>query len=83
MAQWIADRFCNFTKMEYTEALGQILFNLRMTWLNLSVYNEDNFLYENGKNMLTNMLDDINKHKGDYSYSKPYTLEDFYGLAIK
>ena len=49
----------------------------------LSVYNEDNFLYENGKNMLTNMLDDINKHKGDYSYSKPYTLEDFYGLAIK
>lgn len=83
MAQWIAYRFCNFTKMEYTEALGQILFNLRMTWLNLSVYNEDNFLYENGKNMLTNMLDDINKHKGDYSYSKPYTLEDFYGLAIK
>ncbi len=83
MAEWIADRFCEFTRMKYEDVLGQVLFNLHMTWLNLSVYNEDNYLYENGKNILTNMLDDINLHKGDYSYNKPYTLEDFYGLVIK
>lgn len=83
MAQWIADRFSKFTKGNYEEILGQVLFNLNMTWLNLSVYNEHNFQYENGKSLLVNMLDDVNKQKNSYNYSKPFTLEDIYGSIIK
>ena len=54
-----------------------------MTWLNLSVYNEHNFQYENGKSLLANMLDDVNKQKDSYNYIKPFTLEDIYGSIIK
>lgn len=83
-AQWIADRFCKFTKStNYEEMLGKILFNLNMTWLNLSVYNEYNFQYENGKSLLMNMLDDVNINKDSYNYDKPFTLEDIYGSIIK
>ena len=84
MAQWIAGRFCNFTKTtNYEETLGKILFNLNMTWLNLSVYNEHNFQYENGKSLLVNILEDINNQKNNYNYQKPFTLEDIYGAIIK
>ena len=54
-----------------------------MTWLNLSVYNEQNFLYENGKSLLENMLDDVLRNKDKYKYSKPFTLENIYGDIIK
>lgn len=54
-----------------------------MTWLNLSVYNEQNFLYENGKSLLENMLDDINDNKNSYNYNKKFTLEEIYGSIIK
>ena len=84
LGQWIAERFCNFTKsINYEELLGKILFNLNMTWLNLSVYNEYNFQYENGKSLLMNMLDDVNLNKFSYNYNKPFTLEDIYGSIIK
>lgn len=84
MAQWIADKFCGFVKnVVYEDILGQVLFNLKMTWLNLSVYNSQNFLYENGKSLLENMLDDINDNKDSYSYDKAFTLEDVYGSIIK
>lgn len=84
MAQWIADRFCQFVKSEvYEDVLGKVLFNLQMTWLNLSVYNEHNFLYENGKSLLLNMLDSVKDNKDSYSYNKPFTLEDIYGSIIK
>lgn len=83
-AQWIAEKFCKFANVSYEETLGQILFNLNMTWLNLAVYNDNNFLYENGQSLLKNMLDDVNKQKGTYNYNKQkFTLEDIYGLAIK
>lgn len=84
VSQWIAKRFCEFTKSNnYEEILGKILFNLQMTWLNLSVYNEQNFQYENGKSLLENMLEDVNKQKDSYNYYKPFTLEDIYGSIIK
>ena len=54
-----------------------------MTWLNLSVYNEQNFLYENGKSLLENMLDDVLRNKDKYKYNKPFTLENIYGDIIK
>lgn len=83
MAQWITKRFCEFTKMKEEEVLGQVLFNLKMTWLNLSVYNNTDYQTKNGKSLLENMLDDVNDQKNKYSYSKAYTLEDFYGMVIK
>lgn len=84
MARWIADKFCEYAKISNKEEiLGKILFNLHMTWLNLSVYNEQNFLYENGKSLLDNMLDDVNRNKDKYSYDKPFTLEEIYGSIIK
>lgn len=84
LSQWIADRFCKFVKgVNYEEILGRVLLNLKLTWLNLAVYNEHNFLYENGKSLLQNMLDDVNQQKDSYNYSKPFTLEDIYGAIIK
>ena len=82
-AEFISQKFVDFTKMKYEEVLGKVLFNLKMTWLNLSVYNEQNFLYENGKSLLENMLDDVLRNKDKYKYSKPFTLENIYGDIIK
>lgn len=83
MAQWIARRFCDFTRDKYEDVLGKVLFNLNMTWLNLSVYNSQNWYSENGKSLLENMLDDVNRQKDNYSYKDEYTLEQFYGMIIK
>lgn len=83
MGTWIASRFSSFTGMPYEEVLGKVLFNLRLTWLNLSVYNESDYITENGKSLLENMLDDVNSNKNSYSYNKACTLEDFYGSLIK
>ena len=83
MAQWIASRFSDFTKMKYEDALGKVLFNLKMTWLNLSVYNNTDYRSKNGKSLLENMLDDVNNQKDNYSYKGEYTLESFYGMIIK
>ena len=82
-AQWIAKRFSDFAKVAYEEVLGQVIFNLQMTWLNLAVYNDTNCMKRNGKNLLENMLDDVNKNKNKYKYNKEYSLEEFYGLPIK
>lgn len=83
MAQWIAGRFAEFTKVPEEEILGKILFNLKMTWLNLSVYNSVDYPTENGKSLLETMLDDVNNQKDKYSYKNEYTLESFYGMLIK
>lgn len=83
MATWIASRFSDFTGMAYEEVLGKVIFNLKMTWLNLSVYNEMDYLTENGKSLLENMLEDVKQNKYKYKYNKLYTLEDFYGSLIK
>lgn len=83
MAQWITTRFSDYTKMKYEDVLGKVLFNLKMTWLNLSVYNSMDYYSENGKSLLENMLDDVNKQKDNYSYKNEYTLEQFYGMIIK
>lgn len=83
MAQWITGRFAEFVKMKEEDLLGKILFNLKMTWLNLSVYNNTDYQTENGKMLLGNMLDDVNNQKNKYSYKGVYTLEDFYGMTIK
>ena len=69
--------------MAYEEVLGKVIFNLKMTWLNLSVYNEMDYLTENGKSLLENMLEDVKQNKDKYKYNKLYTLEDFYGSLIK
>jgi 5'-3' exonuclease len=83
MAQWISSRFSEFSKINEDELLGKIIFNLKMTWLNLSVYNNTDYQTKNGKTLLENMLDDVNLHKEEYSYNKKYSLEDFYGMTIK
>lgn len=83
MAQWITSRFSEFTKISEEELLGKVIFNLKMTWLNLSVYNNTDYQTKNGKSLLENMLDDVNNQKDNYSYNKAYSLEDFYGMVIK
>lgn len=83
MAQWIASRFAEFAKVREEDILGNVLFNLKMTWLNLSVYNNTDYQTENGKSLLENMLDDVNNQKDKYSYKGAYTLESFYGMVIK
>ena len=83
MAQWIATKFSEFSHMPYEDVLGKVLFNLKMTWLNLSVYNEMNYWSKDGKSLLERMLDDVNHQKDKYSYNNEYTLEKFYGMVIK
>ena len=73
----------NVTHQNEDEVLGKILFNLKMTWLNLSVYNEMNYHSRSGKSLLERMLDDVNLQKDKYSYNNTYTLENFYGMSIK
>ena len=79
MSMWIADRFAKFANLNYEETLGKVLFNLKMTWLNLETYNGIRVCGD----LLVNMLDDIKLNKDTYSYNKAYTLEDFYGMMIK
>lgn len=83
LAQWIAGKFSEFSGMSEELVLGAVLFNLKMTWLNLSVYNEMNWRSKDGRSLLEHMLDDVNAQKDKYSYNKPYTLEQFYGMVIK
>jgi len=78
-AMWIADRFSKFANLNYEETLGKVLFNLKMTWLNLETYNGVKVCGD----LLKNMLEDIKANKDTYSYKKLYTLEDFYGMTIK
>lgn len=83
MALWINGKFSEFVKVKEEYFLGKILFNLKMAWLNLSVYNNTDYKTENGKSLLENILDDVNDKKNKYSYNKVYTLENFYGMVIK
>ena len=76
---WIAERFSKFANLNYEETLGKVLFNLKMTWLNLETYNGIRFCGD----LLKNILTDINLNKNNYKYNKLYTLEDFYGMIIK
>lgn len=81
MASWIFLRFSQFVKIEDEDKIfKQIFFNLKMTWLNYSSYEEVNI---SGENLLEKMLDDINNQKLKYSYNKKYNLESFYGMLIK
>ena len=79
MAMWIADRFSKFANIGYEDTLGKVLFNLKMTWLNLETYNGISVCGD----LLRNMLIDVNDNKDKFSYKKSYTLEDFYGMMIK
>lgn len=83
MAQWIATRFSSFTGMKYEDVLGKVLFNLKMVWLNLSVYNCKDYYTVSGKSLLENMLDDVLRQKDTYSYDGEWSLEHFYGALIK
>lgn len=83
LSQWIAGKFSEFAKMPEEVVLGMVLFNLKMTWLNLSVYNEMNWKSKDGRSLLERMLDDVNAQKDKYSYNRGYTLEQFYGMPIK
>ena len=79
MAMWIADRFAKWANMPYEDVLGKVLFNLKMTWLNLETYNGVKVCGD----LLKNMLENIRENKDTYSYKKSYTLEEFYGMIIK
>lgn len=83
MARWIASRLGDFIKVNEELILGEIIFNLKLAWLNLSVYNNTDYKTTNGKSLLENILDDINNQKNNYSYNKKYSLEEFYGMMIK
>jgi len=83
MSQWLAGRFSEYAKLDEKVVLGQVLFNLKMTWLNLSVYNNTDYQTKNGKSLLENMLDDVNNQKENYNYNKAFTLEQFYGMLLK
>ncbi len=83
MARWISMRFAEFTKQQEHDVFNAVYFNLQMVWLNLSVYNENNYLSENGKSLLENMIDNVSKQKDQYNYNKSYSLEEFYGMIIK
>lgn len=82
-ARWIASRFCDFTKIPEEDILGKIIFNLKMTWLNLSAYNETDYITYDGKSLLECMSDNVTQNSNKYTYNKPYTLENFYGMLIK
>lgn len=79
MSMWIADRFSKFANLNYEDTLGKVLFNLKMTWLNLETYNGISVCGD----LLKNMLDNVKENCNNYSYKKSYTLEDFYGMKIK
>lgn len=83
MSRWISSKFAEFIKVEEHDIYNNVYFNLQMTWLNLSTYNSNNYVSENGKTLLENMLDNVVTNKDKFSYNKPYTLEQFYGMAIK
>lgn len=83
MSNYIKDIFSKYIKEDIPDLFEKILFNVKMTWLNLAVYNDDDFLYKNKNNLITNMLHDIKEQKDKYNYIKTYTLEDFYGFVIK
>lgn len=82
-ATWIAQLFADYTHEPYEEVLGKVLFNLKVTWLNVSVYNEIDYQTESGKSLLETMLDEIPTLKDTYTYNKEFTLEQFYGMMIK
>lgn len=83
MAQWITSKFSEYLNVPQHDLFNGIYFNLQMTWLNLSVYNTNNYVSENGKTLLENMLDDVAKQKDNFSYNKVYSLEEFYGMVMK
>ena len=79
MAQWIASRFSEFIKIPEEQLLEKIIFNLHMTWLNLSTYNETAITIP----LLKRMIKDVSAQKSSFSYKGKYTLEDIYGMIIK
>jgi len=83
LAQYIAGKFCEFAKMDEREVLGQVIQNLKLTWLNMSVYNNTDYPTPTGKGLLENMLDDLNNQRDKYTYKKEFTLESFYNMLLK
>lgn len=78
LALWIQSKFEKFLGKPLTEAeLGQIIFNVQMTWLSPSVYGPKQ------EDLLMAMTEEVANTKDSYNYKKAYTLEDFYGMLIK
>jgi 5'-3' exonuclease len=78
MALWIQSKFEKFLGTPLsTEEIGQILFNVQLTWLSPSVYGPRQ------EELLIAMAEEIANTKDSYNYKKAYTLEDFYGMLIK
>lgn len=77
-ALWIQSQFERFLGNKLAvEEIGQILFNVRLTWLSPSVYEGEN------EDILVNMAQEIGDTANSYSYNRAYTLEEFYGALIK
>lgn len=83
MAEWIAARFADFVHEPYEEILAKVNFNLKMTWLSLSVYNDLDYVNAQRKSLLESMLEDVERQKDAYKYNKDWTLESFYGMLVK
>ena len=83
MAEWIAARFADFVHEPYEEILAKVNFNLKMTWLSLSVYNDLDYVNAQRKSLLESMLEDVERQKDSYKYNKDWTLESFYGMLVK
>lgn len=67
---------------DYDNNYEKILFNLKMTWLSIEVYNKV-AVYKDVR-LIYRLIEDININKDKYSYNKKeYTLEYFYDLPIK
>ena len=79
MAMWIVKRFAEFTHTPEEQYINNVIFNLQMTWLNLSAYNESGVTIP----LLKRMLKEANALKGSYRYDGQYTLESMYGMLIK
>lgn len=78
LALWIQSKFEKFLGAPLsTDEIGQILFNVKLTWLSPSVYGPRQ------EELLVAMAEEVANTKDSYNYKKAYTLEDFYGMLIK
>lgn len=76
-ALWIQSKLEGFGVHIDENQLGQIIANIKMTWLSVNVYDNSQMGF------LMSMTEAVGETKDSYSYKKAFTLEDFYGMLIK
>lgn len=83
VAYWIAQRFADFTSESLNTVLDKVIFNLRMTWLNIEAYSDAERLDKSCEGLTMSMVNDIYNQRNSYNYKGEYTLECFYNMVIK